>query len=473
ASTYLISLSLGFILGAIVATWLVPLFSGILLYAVGILISKNLAYELALMSILSIVLIIALIIFLTLRKVNRIKPLEALNEGKKSTYFSSGLQVKLKNPLLFSRLSIKQFSAEAKQYLSSILVIVILFFFVLSLSSLSSLFTPDRMLREFYGFDYDLIVYYDPDALAEQETEFKNIMHEFTNIDDSFQIGIDVCEHDKELISLFVFEDLNKLTTLLDGRLPQEKNEILVTEFYAKREGLRIADDIQLNYVLDDGTKCTGEFIISGFFQSINYNGLVIALNQEGFVQLADRNPRGFSKSYLLTEPEKQREIVDKLQSSDFALTFDTKENLTSTAEGMNSVFQSLTIGSLLLSLLFVILSAYTVCEKIFAKESIDYGVMKAIGISNHKIKSLFTKRFLFLAISGIIIGYILYHLLAQGFLALIGSFFGVSRVEAHPSFVIILIVAILFILVFYLVANFIARKIKDLNPRELINQGN
>ena len=92
--------------------------------------------------------------------------------------------------------------------------------------------------------------------------------------------------------------------------MPQEKNEILVTEFYAKREGLKIADDIQLNYVLDDGTKCTEKFIISGFFQSINYNGLVIALNQEGFVQLADRNPRGFSKSYLLTEPEKQEKLL-------------------------------------------------------------------------------------------------------------------------------------------------------------------
>lgn len=467
-ATYLLSLLLGFSIGCLLAIPLTGWISTVMLPATSMLIGNSIAWVETIAILFALLVIILLIIYFNLRKVNKIKPREALNEGRQSVHFSQGLNLQLKKPYLFTRLSMKQFSANFSQYIVSILIVAILFAFTLIITSLNNVLTPDRMLSEFYGMDYDLMVYYDIGFMDEDRPLAEAVIEDKTDIVSSYEFEYGNVQHEHDLLQVFVMDDTELITSLLEGRYPRHDNEVLITEFYADRMGLDIGEKINLSYIREDGDDAIREFIITGLFQTVNLNGLTVSMSSDAYETF---DPVNYSRMvcYMIADKELQDEIVTDINGLEYVSASSKNDVVGNLASTVNTGISALTILIIIIAIIFILVSAYILAEKIFRKETSDYGIMKAIGIKNSRLKNLFSNRFIVLAIFALGLGYILYLLTGDFFLGQMGAFIGLSRIETQVPLALTLALGVVFILVLYLMARLVSRKINRLQVRNLL----
>ncbi|NLJ70621.1 MAG: FtsX-like permease family protein [Clostridiaceae bacterium] len=462
--SFLLTIGLGFGLGLLIASPVVVVSTPLLLGIFNLLVSGQTAWLLSSGAGLVILVIALLMMLVQLRKVTKIKPREALNEGQQSVYFSQGIDLQLKKPFLHARLSVKQFTASLHQYLSAVLLIAVLFFLVLYTYSLTNILESERMVQEFYGLDFDIAVRYeDTDSETKEKTEA--VIEEYTPILSREYMEYADIEVNKNSLGLFIADNTKVLSSLLEGKKPEFDNEIILTKLFAQMHNIQIGDMVE---VYSKGK--TEDYLVSGFFQSLNRAGMMALMKDSAFRRLDVEDDQSNEILYKIEDPSYGEEIAEKLFQEVPELYVISSEGIQKSMTGVDAIFAGISWLMLGIALLFVIINGIMVSVKIFYREAADFGIFKAIGIRNSANRLIFSCRFLFVAFAGILIGYVLQLVLAPQLNNLLAPMVGVSTFVVKIEWFIIIIFALLFLIAFFLIAWAVSGRIKRLEIRNLVN---
>lgn len=187
------------------------------------------------------------------------------------------------------------------------------------------------------------------------------------------------------------------------GTVPQNTDEIAITRITADKLNANIGDTVTIKTI--DGDK---EYMITGFFQSMNTQGSGIRLHSDEYINYAQAT--GYVNTQIVfTDNPDSEEINWRME--EIQRIFPEYENIETCAEtvkDMLGVADTLASVKSLIVILAIILAALitVLMERSFiAKEQGEIALMKAVGTRNGKIYAYHALRFLFVGIIAVCIG--------------------------------------------------------------------
>lgn len=187
------------------------------------------------------------------------------------------------------------------------------------------------------------------------------------------------------------------------GTVPQNTDEIAITRIAADKLNANIGDTVTIKTI--DGDK---EYMITGFFQSMNMQGSGIRLHSDKYINYAQAT--GYVNTQIMfTDNPDSEEINWRME--EIQRIFPEYENIETCAEtvkDMLGVADTLASVKSLIVILAIILAALitVLMERSFiVKEQGEIALMKAVGTRNGKIYAYHALRFLFVGIFTVFIG--------------------------------------------------------------------
>lgn len=467
---YLLGAALGAALGIPLAIPVIRLVNRIMTPVVGILTPGALAMLPCFVALLGIMAFIVLFIWIKLRKMKNITPVQAISGGKESVYFSSRLEMPIRKRGMSLWLAFRQLTSNGKQYISAGVITGLLVFFMIMMGHMDAWVGEDgeQFSRAFDVVEYDLWVHCYNDEIQE---EVEGTIESYSEIEKSFYMQNTYLLLDGCQIQCFISGAPEEIESILEGRTCLYDNEILVTEFVAKQLEIQIGDTVTV--ALNDEK---AEYMISGIYQCANDMGSNFAMSKAAYERLALSGSTGektvsMGKAYRLADGGRAKEIAEKLSQvygSELSVSASNGFN------GMDSIVAAVNALSLLvyvLTVIFALVVISLVCGKIFAKERQDYGIYKAFGFTSKNLRLQFAMRFMIVSLLGSVLGVILTVLLMNKCFEMLLSYVGISRVEMEIAWMSVLSPIVMMAVVFFLFSYWKAGKIKRVQARILISE--
>lgn len=283
--------------------------------------------------------------------------------------------------------------------------------------------------------------------------------------------GMVMAEYADGSIPAIVCEDFSKLENDIcyAGAHPRIADEIAIGSAFAGDYSIGDRFKLTLN-----GT--THEYTISGFIQSVNNNGTIAELTDEGYANLSDA-PLYALNLYLnaYSTSEDIDGYVDKL-NDEYADDVVSVSNAAKETKAMQTMYSSLiTIVALLLfviTVLIILLILYVVMRSMTSSLKTDFGIYKAMG---------FTSRQLILQTVGsitpvVLLGSILSAVMGMAYLPAmfdgIFSVIGAQKNNFEISLAVLLMMAVLLTAVNILIGTLLCSPIKKITAYSLIKEG-
>lgn len=187
------------------------------------------------------------------------------------------------------------------------------------------------------------------------------------------------------------------------GTVPQNTDEIAITRIAADKLNANIGDTVTIKTI--DGDK---EYMITGFFQSMNTQGSGIRLHSDEYINYAQAT--GYVNTQIVfTDNPDSEEINWRMEEIQRIFPeYENIETCVETVKDMLGVADTLASVKSLIVILAIILAALitVLMERSFiAKEQGEIALMKAVGTRNGKIYAYHALRFLFVGIITVFIG--------------------------------------------------------------------
>ncbi|MCM1160986.1 MAG: FtsX-like permease family protein [Roseburia sp.] len=138
----------------------------------------------------------------------------------------------------------------------------------------------------------------------------------------------------------------------------------------------------------------------------------------------------------------------------------------------MQSITGALEASGLLIygiSILFILVAAYMVCDKVFLKERNDYGIYKSQGFTTDNLRLQFSLRFLAVALAGGILGAVCNILINDRVMSMMLSSMGVSHFVTKYRFMDYAVPVLVLAVTFFFFAWLISGRIKWVDTKSLI----
>lgn len=186
------------------------------------------------------------------------------------------------------------------------------------------------------------------------------------------------------------------------GTVPQNTNEIAITRISADKLNANIGDTVTIKTI--DGDK---EYMITGFFQSMNMQGSGIRLHSDEYINYV-QSQGGINTQIMFTDNPDNEEIKRRMEEIQTIFPDYEIETCAETVKDMLGVADTLAAVKSLIVILTIVLAALitVLMERSFiAKEQGEIALMKAIGTRNGKIYAYHSLRFLFVGMMAVVIG--------------------------------------------------------------------
>lgn len=186
------------------------------------------------------------------------------------------------------------------------------------------------------------------------------------------------------------------------GTVPQNTNEIAITRISADKLNANIGDTVTIKTI--DGDK---EYMITGFFQSMNMQGSGIRLHSDEYINYV-QSQGGINTQIMFTDNPDNEEIKRRMEEIQTIFPDYEIETCAETVKDMLGVAGTLAAVKSLIVILTIVLAALitVLMERSFiAKEQGEIALMKAIGTRNGKIYAYHSLRFLFVGMMAVVIG--------------------------------------------------------------------
>ena len=411
---------------------------------------------------------VALVVWLSSRRIKRTEPIVALRSGIETHNFKRNHIPldKTKAPLSMA-LSLKTTCSNRKQN-----IIICITMYVLSLVVVFSGLMVRNIIIDMTPF-LNLIVgettYSCININADIEQEFLETMHSHPSVEKVYLFHTVEVRHVDGTVLLATlsndFATINNQNIVFEGRFPKYDNEIAIAAKYAREHDLQIGNEIQITA---NGKKAV--YLISGFTQITNNLGKDCLLTRAGYERLGRlQNTSYYLNLTATTDIEAFHNTVKERFGSDVNATI----NVAATVEGGGSVYVSLmtiiVIAILILSAIVITFVLYLLVRTVVSHKKQDYGIMKALGFTTGQLILQTSLSFMPAVIFSTITGITICSFIINPLIALFLNSIGIVKCTFKIPLGFMISADIALILFAFVTACLLSMKIKKITPKALL----
>jgi len=310
----------------------------------------------------------------------------------------------------------------------------------------------------------------------EKESVKKHQISEMISIDGSkIFINGEKSESDTVMDLNFVKQnqDFDYMLNLNNQKIKVNKGEIAVPIYYLQRLDLNLGDSMKI-----EGDKKQFNFKITSFVRDVQMNPSIISskrfvVNADDFEKLSPLGESEYQIAFQLNDLNQLQQFRDEYSRTELpqkgpTIDYQLLKMANAVTDGL--IAAVIILISLLLNLIALLCLRFIILLTL-EEDYREIGVMKAIGIKSKKIKKIYFYKYLFIALTASLMGYIFSIALNKLFAKNIALYIGKapeSLIQVLIPFLAALIVA-LFVIIFSLI---VLRRFKKISAVEAIRMG-
>lgn len=261
------------------------------------------------------------------------------------------------------------------------------------------------------------------------------------------------------------FENVNNQSVVFQGRFPKYDNEIAVAAKYARENGLKVGNEIEITV---NGK--TEKYLISGFTQITNNLGRDCLLTRQGYERLGTLQNATY---YINLSQDTDIDAFNEEMKDLFPGNINAVINVLATVESAGSVYVNLmtiiVVAILVLSVIIICFVLYLLVRTMLNNKMRDYGVMKSLGFTTKQLVLQTALSFMPAIILSTVIGLIISCLIINPLMSLFLSSMGIVKCTFAPPVLFSVIAGIGLILFAFAFACLLSLKVKKIAPRNLL----
>ena len=459
---------IGSVLGVLVGYLSMPMMKGLVENQQGLVYNPSFNAFAVFVPIIFIILFTSLLVFLTTMKVKKIEPIIALREGLETHNFKKNMIPldKSKGGLNFS-LALKTLFNNIGQNIITFLVVGLMTFScVIALLMFENFNRKPRV--DMLTFETCTgVVAVDKEKKAEVYNYLLNERKDITNVKNMINLTMIYGDNDAEIFA-YIIDDIDKLNNknvCYKGRLPQSDDEIAVSGKFAKAYGYKYGEEIEFNYA---GNK--KKFLITGLIQTCNNGGSECVLSTAAIKDLVDTD--NLDAYYWFDSTVKAEYVFNDLNDKygdHIITTMDFDKVISAGLSNFKSIASVMLIAILVISAVAILLVLYLLIKSLMQKKKKDYGILKALGYKSKDLILQTAISFMPAIILSIILFSIGSYFIANPYMNLIIINFGIMKCNFSIPILGIVLIAIFLITISFGFAIFEARRIKRIEPYNLL----
>lgn len=178
------------------------------------------------------------------------------------------------------------------------------------------------------------------------------------------------------------FSKVNNQNTVFDGRFPKYNNEIAIAAKYAKENGFKIGDEIEITA---NGKQ--DKYLICGFTQISNNLGRDCLFTRAGYERLGSLTNTSY---YINLTDETDIDAFNLEMNENFNGSVNETMNFEATLLSLSGVYVTLitiiVIAILVLSVIIISFVLYLLVRTMLNNKIRDYGILKALGFTTKQL---------------------------------------------------------------------------------------
>lgn len=261
------------------------------------------------------------------------------------------------------------------------------------------------------------------------------------------------------------YSKINNQDIVFEGRFPKYNNEIAIAAKYAKENGMKIGDEIQITA---NGKR--ENYLICGFTQISNNLGRDCLLTRTGYERLGLLTNTSY---YIHLSGKTDIDAFNLQMEKEFEGSVNTTINIGSMIDGTGSVYVSLiaiiVIAILALSAIIVAFVLYLLVRTVLNNKQHDYGILKSLGFTTGQLILQTALSFMPTIIVSSIIGLMVCSLIINPLTALFLSGIGIVKCTFSVPVGFVIAAGIGLILFAFATLCLLSLKIRKITPKSLL----
>ncbi len=457
---------IGLVLGTICGYLFMPLITDMLVAQSGIPYTLSFNLPATLITLISMPIIVFLIVFISVRKINKVDPIVALKDGIENHNFKKNhLPLDKSRLTINGSLSIKNMFKNGKQNIVSFVTILFLCFLMVIAMAMYQNFSRKPKIDLLTFEIVDGVIMVDKDIRSDFVKDLKNDKDiknfKYLNM---YQIQ----DKDYAKFETYIMNNpklLNNKDNCYEGRYPKHDNEVAISGKYAKNNKYDIGDKIEFQV----GDK-KFNYLITGFIQSTNNDSKEALLTTKGMDHLVDTNE--LNPMYYFDSNIKASKIIDKYNEKygdKVLITLDFEELV----EGQMDTF--INVANLMVAVISIItgsiilLVLYLLMKTLIYNRRYEYGILKALGYRSRDLILQNVLSFMPTIVIATLIGTVISYYVTNPYIGLMMRPFGIMKCTMVLP-MDLLIITVVFIIGISLIATILmSLKIRKIEAAELL----
>ena len=470
--------TLGMAIGLIFAKVTSGIIGGIIAASIGMF--WNICFDVvsAIYSILITLIMVFVAAFIGSLKYRKINVLDALRNGIRTHNFKKSY-INLDKSILPINiaLGIKNIlSRKTKNIVIALIIAFLTFGANAALSMYQNYVQDDSNLLNTSGFEVPAIgISFDKSSQYNKQ-DVDNVVKQIQFLDGVKEIKqltsynmVCSSESGSEALNCDAYDDTDlKVDNVVDGKRPQNDDEIMLSTLMAKRLNVSIGDIVYLEM---NGNR--QDYIVCGLFQGINHLGKKALVDFEGIERLDTNiipdmlyvyNSNSKSTDDLLNE------IKSQVKEDNVTIT-NFEDFISASLASITSIMKIFSFIIIAAVGLVIALVLIFLVKTQIVKDSRQYGIYKALGYTTGQLLIQMTMNYLPVVITGTVIGCIFSIFSINLLFVFCLSMFGIKKCNMDLGFfyMLFMVVAIILWSQFIIVANSV--RIRKIVPCEMIQE--
>ena len=463
---------LGTIAGVILSLATFSTFGDLVSLVVGLSWNQPVNVMAVVLTFVGILLVVFLVARFISRSYKKVSVLDALRGGINAHNFRHNFFSFEKTPLPISLvLSLKDTFGGVGRNMIIVLITVVLTISALVGFGLYENFGRDpQNLVNFMGFEMG-------NASVVGSVEMGDDLREMDGVTNVLGVGkiqpVVYSNGEKSTVAVYIYDDpKNALQTrIVDGRLPEKDNEVMLTGAVAEDIGAKLGDVIEMEM----GSK-KKDYLVVGINQRMEQMGRTIIMSGEAAERII---PEITTYNYLITTEdgvsfdEMKAKLEDYAEEKDIDFesmaVSDLSKNMDSIIGTVSVSMKALCIAIAILTAIIVVFVEALIIRAKITREWRGMGISKALGVTSGGLISQIVMSNAPAILLGVLIGILVSQPVGAKLCLTMFSLFGMKSMDFNLPFVWIAITAVVILLSAVFTSGILGLKVRTLKPVEMI----
>ena len=400
-------------------------------------------------------------------RIRKIPPIIALRGHARSVPQRNMLPLDIVRMTLGFALAIKTTFNNARQNILILAILMSVSFAVVFGIVLSYNAPRDTFVKMLSGQYVDINTNVSP---KEDVFELLADIQKQENVTNAFLTDNQTLIYDNQYLIVTIFTDFAEMTNnqTYAGRNPEHPNEVVIGGMLGYEKGVHIGDTIILSF----GER-EEEYIITGFFQSVNNMGRESLLTADGYRLI---NP-DYKESVIYVEIEKDADCAQVIGA--FEQRYGEKlidiqndrEFMYMQLSSILSMINILAVAICIITGMMIFFTLFLVVRTMVLRRKRELGIQKAIGFTTFQLMNQVAGSFVPVAVIGAGIGTIIGSLTMNDCVGILFRSIGIMKVDFIIPYSEIAVVAVLICLLTYIVSILVSARIRKISAYTLITE--